>query len=289
MKVLFLLILMVCFPILLFSDILEVDINGNYEYMVIQEAINAAVDGDIVLVHPGRYYENINLNGHNITLASLYINEALQTYIDSTIIDGNYLGSCIMIDNGETAEVNGFTLINNEDGINISLEDYSLNPGGGICIDENCDVNVVNCVIRNCFSRGGGGLSINEGSNCFLSNVNIFHNRATVSGGGIYFSECNVTFDQVNRCSIYNNIAAMGMDMYFHRHPEPLEINLEISSKLFSEPDYFFVTEQNSPDISLSSDNSYFSPINADLYIAPWGDDNNSGLNEDEQTRKTAL
>jgi len=57
-------------------------------------------------------------------LASLYINEPLQTYIDSTIIDGNYIGSCIIIENGETAEVNGFTLVNNEEGLNIPLDDY---------------------------------------------------------------------------------------------------------------------------------------------------------------------
>ena len=156
MKVLFLLILMVCFPILLFSDILEVDIDGSCEYQLIQEAINASADGDTVLVHQGRYYENINLNGHKITLASLYAIDPMQVYIDSTIIDGNYLGSCIMIDNEETAEVNGFTLINNEEGLNIPLDDFPLNPGGGICIEENCEVNVMNCIMRNCFSRGGG-------------------------------------------------------------------------------------------------------------------------------------
>ena len=280
---------MVCFPILLFSDILEVDIDGSCEYQLIQEAINASADGDTVLVHQGRYYENINLNGHKITLASLYAIDPMQVYIDSTIIDGNYLGSCIMIDNEETAEVNGFTLINNEEGLNIPLDDFPLNPGGGICIEENCEVNVMNCIMRNCFSRGGGGLSIDEGSNCYLSNVNIFHNRTTVSGGGIYFSECTVTFDQVNRCSIYDNIAAMGMDMYFHRYTEPLEINLDVGSAIITEPDFFYISERLSPEISINCESSYFSLENYDLYVSPWGDDNNSGLNEDEPLQTIAF
>jgi hypothetical protein len=282
MRVFALSLIVICIPLFVHCDILEVDLNGNQEYQIIQEAINASADGDTVIVYPGRYYENINLNGHNITLASLYIMEPIQSYIDSTIIDGNYLGSCIMIENGETAEVNGFTLTNNEDGLNLSLEEYPLDPGGGICIEESCNIAISNCKITKCFARIGGGLAIDEDSICYLTNVDIYNNRAVVAAGGIYLSECTVVFDPVNLCSIYNNIAAMGMDMYFSENQEQLEINIDMGSIFLTEPDYFYVNEQESPNISIACENSYFSLINADIYVSPWGNDSNSGLNEDE-------
>ncbi|MCF7920533.1 MAG: hypothetical protein K9N06_11535 [Candidatus Cloacimonetes bacterium] len=285
MKVLSAFLLVFCIPIMLHCNILEVDLNGNYEYQVIQEAINASAIGDTVLVHPGRYYENLNLNGHNITLASLFIQEPLQTYIDSTIIDGNYIGSCIMIENGETGEVNGFTLINNEEGLNLSFEDYPLNPGGGICIEESCNVTISNCKITKCFARSGGGLAIDEGSICQMSNVEIFHNRAIVAAGGMTLNNCSLILDQINLCSIYDNIATMGMDIYFFEILEPLEIYLNIGSKILTEPDYFYVIENESPEISIICENSFFSLINEDLYVAPWGDDSFSGLTPDEPLR----
>ena len=36
----------------------------------IQEAIDAAVDGDVIIVHPETYYENIHFLGKNIVLTS---------------------------------------------------------------------------------------------------------------------------------------------------------------------------------------------------------------------------
>ncbi|MCF7913378.1 MAG: hypothetical protein K9M99_12700 [Candidatus Cloacimonetes bacterium] len=259
----------------------------NHEYQVIQEAINASADGDIVLVHPGRYYENINFNGHNITLASFYIMEPIQSYIDSTIIDGNYLGSCIMIENGETAEVSGFTLVNNEEGLNIPLDDYPNNAGGGICVDEGSQVNLFNCIIQNCFSRWGGGVAVCYESYCNFSNVDIRNNRALISGGGIYIVGI-VDFDQSNLCSIYNNIAAMGMDIYLDHCEMQLDIILDTFSSMLYELDYFYISEYESSDISITCENSYFSMINSDIYVAPWGNDNNSGLNEDEPLKTIA-
>jgi len=42
------------------------------DYLTIQEAIDDVEDGDIVIVSPGTYAENINFNGKGITLGSYY-------------------------------------------------------------------------------------------------------------------------------------------------------------------------------------------------------------------------
>ena len=51
------LILMLLLPCLVMAVTLSVKQDGTGDYALIQEAITASADGDTVLVHPGRYYD----------------------------------------------------------------------------------------------------------------------------------------------------------------------------------------------------------------------------------------
>jgi len=73
-------------PIIIFGVSRTVSLDGTQQYTSIQTAINSCNYGDVVIVYPGRYLENINLNGHSIALASLFAQDPQQTYIDNTII-----------------------------------------------------------------------------------------------------------------------------------------------------------------------------------------------------------
>ena len=64
-------------------------INIPADYLTIQTGIDASINGDTVLVQPGTYIENVNFNGQNIALASMFITTRDTAYISSTIIDGN--------------------------------------------------------------------------------------------------------------------------------------------------------------------------------------------------------
>lgn len=75
----------------------------------IQAAIDAANNGDTVLVDPGTYFENMNFNGKAITVTS-------SGGAAVTIIDGGKNGSVVSFHNSETLKsvLNGFTLQNGE-------------------------------------------------------------------------------------------------------------------------------------------------------------------------------
>jgi pectin methylesterase-like acyl-CoA thioesterase len=61
-------------------------------YTTIQSAIDASTNGDIVLVYPGTYYENLDFKGKAITVTST---PAPAGGAANTIIDGLHLGSTV--------------------------------------------------------------------------------------------------------------------------------------------------------------------------------------------------
>jgi len=89
-------------------------INIPDDYPTIQQGIDVSVEGDTVLVQPGTYIENINYNGKNIVVGSLFLTTQDTSYISQTIIDGNYNGSVVTFVSGEdsTAVLTGFTITN---------------------------------------------------------------------------------------------------------------------------------------------------------------------------------
>lgn len=89
------------------------------DYQAIQTAIEAAEDGDTVLVAPGIYQENLVLSGASITLASHFLNNGDPTFIEQTVIDGRNRDIAIDIrsDLGPGTAIIGFTIRNARDGI----------------------------------------------------------------------------------------------------------------------------------------------------------------------------
>lgn len=117
------------------------------DYTSIQAAIDAAQDGDLVLVSPGTYAENILLADKTITMASEVYTTRDASFVDQTIIDGGG-ATVITVDDsvGPETRITGFTIQNGEDGISASgdlmilynritgnSDGIDYEGGGGLC------------------------------------------------------------------------------------------------------------------------------------------------------------
>jgi hypothetical protein len=248
------------------------------------EAINASSDGDTVLVYPGTYFENVNFNGKNITLASLNLITGDPGYIVSTIIDGNQSGSCIRVISGENGNViQGFTLQGGGGYIH----------GGGINIKDGINIHVINCIIKDNKVDGAGGGIRYSNSSVYLSGVTIKNNHAYGPGGGISLvTYSTIEFDSVNRCNIYLNYASLGCDIHKSNKVGPIHVIVDTFTVL--NPDSYFLSSIDSHgfqvgDITWDIQNSKVSQINNDLYVNPLGSDTNSGLTTDEPLRSISF
>jgi len=79
-------------------------------YATIQQAIQESNDGDVVIVEPGTYFENINFLGKNIVVTGTDPDDP--DVVTATVINGGHKGSVVTFDNGETSEavLTGFTI-----------------------------------------------------------------------------------------------------------------------------------------------------------------------------------
>ncbi len=153
-------------------------INIPDDYPTIQQGIDASTDGDTVLVQPGTYYENINFNGHNIVLGSLFITTDDASYISATVIDADGLyESVVTFESGENSstELIGFTIKNGRGG----------NGAGIYCSNSNpCVLN--NIISENLSADGYGGGIYSMGSTMLIKDNIIIGNilYADMGGGG---------------------------------------------------------------------------------------------------------
>jgi len=223
----FALTLLLALPTVLNASI----INVPDDFPTVQAGINAAHDGDTVLVQPGRYIENILFNKF-LTVASLYLTEQDEDYIASTILDANGNGQVVKFDlraNGN-ALLSGFTITNGRGSTGSGIHCNTFNPivshcrivgneaeqyGGGIYARSNLTIR--NCLVsgNSAGSMGGGIFYAGDGT---LSRVVITDNECSQYGGGIYLTRSNA---RVEYCAVTSNRASSGGGIYCTAECEP--------------------------------------------------------------------
>lgn len=169
-------------------------INIPDDYPTIQEGIDVSVNADTVLVQPGVYTEDLNYNGKNITIASLFLTTQDRNYISQTIIAGEY-GISITMVNGEdsTAILYGFSLSYTTIGIDNS------SPKIQSCLFDSSFENAIYCsnqsnpIINSCIIRGirfGNSISV-QNSSITILNTLFFDNGGYGGIGGLRLNNSN--------------------------------------------------------------------------------------------------
>jgi len=192
--------------VILCSETIIVNWDGTGDYTTIQDGIAAANDGDIVLVYPGTYVENINFNGKLIVVGSLFYTTQDPSYIEQTVIDGNEAGSVVTFENGEdtTAILTGFTITQGS-GKLIETDGELMSCGGGIYCGNESSATLSHLIVKENAAQLGAGMWIDHDNiQTIINDCVIAENNATSAGGGMAIRNHSATL--IN-CSIINNFS----------------------------------------------------------------------------------
>jgi len=158
------------------------------DYPTIQQAIDAAQEGDIIQVAEGHYIENLILKS-GITLKGSYDKNFNTRFPKkhTTIINGNQTKSVITISNCSNVTIDGFKIING----------LTSNNGGGVFINQSFNIKILNNLIQDNVTTWvdwntgmGGGIYIGQSNKVEISRNWIKNNKAKNGGGiGVYRSK----------------------------------------------------------------------------------------------------
>lgn len=182
-----------------------VDWRGFYDFTKIQDALDAAVDGDTIIVLPstgspaGAYVENIAFPVRAIALRS--INPEDPAIVAATVIDGNQDGSVVVFSETTppTSSLQGFTIRNG-----------SANFGGGIDVDRAAPT-LTDLILTGNYSYWNGGALCLSGSDAVLRNITVVDNYAFQAGGGVFLAKSSPT---ILNMLLSNNQANRGGGLY---------------------------------------------------------------------------
>jgi hypothetical protein len=138
------------------------------DFPTIQGAINAASQGDMIMVAAGTYLERIQINNKNLQLVS-------ESGASNTVIDASTSG------NGPVVVLSGVSRQTQIDGF--TIQGGRSTDAGGIAI--NGSPTIVNNIIQN--NAGGGGNGIDMSFSTPLIRNNVIRNNTSsglVNGGG---------------------------------------------------------------------------------------------------------
>jgi len=183
-------ILVIAFTSVLSARVIKVDQAGSGDYLTIQEGVNVAKDGDVVLVFPGMYRESVLVKEKKITL--------MGSGAEATAIYAAGGDAVTFQSAGQNAAIIGFSITGGKAGI------YCLgdaDPGISNCIISGGTNGVItrggeggypvpsisNCVIVGC---GTDGIDIRYGGSISITNSIIIGNgRYAVYVEAVYYGE----------------------------------------------------------------------------------------------------
>jgi hypothetical protein len=193
------------------------------QYATIQQAVDASLSGDTVLVGTGYYVENVDLRFKNITIRS-DVDLDWQTHDIAplnTIIDGSNTASVVRLKgNSRLTVVEGFTLTNGK-----GTQLIFGKVGGGIYGELSSPRILSNIIAGNNVPVGGGGIYCSGDAGPEVKDCIVYNNSAGQYAGGLYVGGEHCV---VENCMVIRNTAGNGAGMMCF-NGEPLVLNTTVA------------------------------------------------------------
>ncbi len=189
---------------------LTVGTGGTYESL--QDAVDAASDGDTLLLAAGRYNECVDLGGRSLTIRG-------SAGSGSTTLDGG--GTCeaaLALESGETATLEGLTVTNATEravllaDADVTLVDVVVKQsgsdaisGGGVYVSGG-SVSFEDCVLTENEGEEGGNLYVADSALVTLTDTEVSEGSAT-DGAGIFVDD-SVTTLVLDGATVRDNTAS---------------------------------------------------------------------------------
>ncbi|NQU67194.1 MAG: hypothetical protein HQ510_04555 [Candidatus Marinimicrobia bacterium] len=196
-------------------------------FATVNHTIGVAAEHDTILVHTGEFHENINYDGMNLLICSMFYFTGDTSFISQTILNGDAIGSVVTFENGEdsTAILAGFTITNGLGEINSGTY-----YGGGITVINNSNPLLTNLVITDNIALRGGGLKIHYSSPTIQNSVISYNSASGDSfshGGGVHSNHSDVI---INNVDIIGNTAGYNSGGFYNNHGTPNLTDVRIRS-----------------------------------------------------------
>ena len=221
-----------------------VNIEGTGDYPTIQEAIQSAAAGDLILVGPGRYTWANQARGDSlhdmINVPQDYADFEVRGIAgpEATILDAQGQGKVMSVMGGSAGDPG------NREYAGITIDGFTFTSGRANAAGPNPDepwsggglnLHLTDTVVRNCIFTGneatqGGGLWCGGQGDAIIENC-LFENNKGLYGGGIMLinSEPRIT---VRNCTIrYNRATFEGGGIYVYHVTATLEDLLIVGNK----------------------------------------------------------
>jgi hypothetical protein len=197
------------------ADTITVCWDGSGDHTTIQAGINAAADGDEVVVCEGTYTGPGNRDidfseglpeGETRAITVRSTDPCNPAVVAATVIDCQQNGRGFYFHSGEDTNsvLDGFTITNG-----YTPGPWSENRGGGICC-VGSGPTIKNCTITNSASDRGGGIYSGDESDAMISQCTIIENSAS-NGGGVFFGNSSTVVNinsTITHCIITGNSAS---------------------------------------------------------------------------------
>ena len=244
----------------------------------IQAGVDAAGQGDTIFVKKGTYFENVILNKKDVVV--------LGESKDSTIVDGQNLGSVFTLENptynnNDVCTIENFTIQNgfasrgggilvayfSPQLINLNvINNNAGNEGGGIQCSNGSPTLDGLFIAGNHASYAGGGIYLDNQAQLTISNSTIVNNSANVYGGGIQVH--HVSAAEFINCILWNNTTELNGYQQAHVASGTITINhcnIQGGQDAVVNEDIGFV---NWGDENIDANPLFCDPLNGDYTLA---------------------